>query len=471
MVRGNPSFSGLLGLVACLSFMAIEHKGIALRRRTQFIGLATTTGRAQKTGVGMGDVFTGIVIVWCVSPVIFWFVLRGKNAQLVKLRSADRNLSSSRASSIANRRDADKSADRVASLGKEIDLLDKSIEKLGVRLLKDNVKFIGGKVTSNNYASSKTKLEKLFEFCGKNEFNVPAEEKSSILLDLKTSFELAVRKQVEREEQARIKRQIRDEAKLEADRKRELLRLENEQLAIETALQKALAKATDEHDSEVERLRAQLAEAQTRSERAKSMAQLTRAGYVYVISNIGSFGKGVYKVGMTRRLEPLDRVKELGDASVPFPYDVHMMISSDDAPALENLLHKSMHKLRVNKVNLRREFFKVDLKRIASEVERHCGKIEYIRDPDAEQYNESMNMTDEDFNFVTEHLEKLAAETPLEPKGTTVTAESVLPSETPAGQPDPTLDCPLCERPVSIASLVEGENACPHCTELFAVEF
>ena len=79
---------------------------------------------------------------------------------------------------------------------------------------------------------------------------------------------------------------------------------------------------------------------------------------MYVLSNIGSFGEGVYKIGMTRRLEPQDRVRELGDASVPFPFDVHMMISCDDAPSLENALHRESHKQRVNKVNFRKEFFR-----------------------------------------------------------------------------------------------------------------
>ena len=124
------------------------------------------------------------------------------------------------------------------------------------------------------------------------------------------------------------------------------------------ALQKALAEAADEHSEEVERLKARLAEAVAKSQRTIAQAQLTKAGYIYVISNIGSFGQDVYKVGMTRRLEPLDRVRELGDASVPFSFDIHMMIACDDAPALENALHHALHKTRLNKLNLRKEFSK-----------------------------------------------------------------------------------------------------------------
>lgn len=112
------------------------------------------------------------------------------------------------------------------------------------------------------------------------------------------------------------------------------------------------------------------------------MAQLTKQGHVYIISNIGSFGEDVFKIGMTRRLEPMDRVKELSGASVPFDFDVHAMISCDDAPALE--------KYRINRINLRKEFFRVKLEKIINEVECHHGQMEYVADPAALQYLQSL---------------------------------------------------------------------------------
>jgi hypothetical protein len=135
-------------------------------------------------------------------------------------------------------------------------------------------------------------------------------------------------------------------------------------------------------------------------ERAKSRAQMTKSGYVYVLSNIGSFGDDVYKIGMTRRLEPMDRVKELGDASVPFPFDVHMMISSDDAPTLENTLHREFHRQRVNRANFRKEYFRVDLDAIRQAVEANHGEVEYVAEPEALEYRESLEMTDEDYDLV-----------------------------------------------------------------------
>jgi len=125
-------------------------------------------------------------------------------------------------------------------------------------------------------------------------------------------------------------------------------------------------------------------------ERAKSMAQLTKQGHVYVISNIGSFGENVFKIGITRRLEPMERVKELSGAAVLFDFDVHAMISCDDAPALEKTLHDHLESYRINRINLRKEFFRVELSKIINEVERHHGQDEYIADPLALQYLQSL---------------------------------------------------------------------------------
>ncbi|MEQ9074536.1 MAG: GIY-YIG nuclease family protein [Sandaracinaceae bacterium] len=125
-------------------------------------------------------------------------------------------------------------------------------------------------------------------------------------------------------------------------------------------------------------------------------AQLTRSGHVYVISNLGSFGEGVYKIGMTRRLEPLIRVKELGDASVPFSFDVHAMIYSEDAPALERALHVEFDGRRVNRVNTRKEFFRVSLAEVRKAVAKHHGVITFVTVAEAEEYWKTVAITNED---------------------------------------------------------------------------
>jgi hypothetical protein len=197
------------------------------------------------------------------------------------------------------------------------------------------------------------------------------------LLELKwgaTAQELKVR---QREEQRLLKEKIREEERAQ----REFERARKDALKEEEMLTKALERARKEMekagDAQREKYELQMRElterlhaAEERNQRALSMAQQTRAGHVYVISNIGSFGDEVFKIGMTRRLEPLDRVRELGDASVPFEFDVHALISSNDAPALETALHKRFLRNQVNKVNARKEFFRVGLNEIRLEVER-----------------------------------------------------------------------------------------------------
>jgi len=121
-----------------------------------------------------------------------------------------------------------------------------------------------------------------------------------------------------------------------------------------------------------------------------SMAQQTKRGHVYIISNLGSFGENVYKIGLTRRLEPLDRIRELGDSSVPFEFDVHALIFSEDAPGLETQLHKHFLLMQMNKVNHRKEFFKVDLAHIRQEVEKFGLTAKWTMKAQAQEYYETL---------------------------------------------------------------------------------
>lgn len=279
-------------------------------------------------------------------------------------------------------------------------LIDERSSELATRYLKESVKWIGASLNANNYALCKQRLLEVVERCRGIGFEISATEEAELLANLKSDYEKAVRAAMEREEQARIRAQIREEQQREREMERELRQLAREREAIENALAQALARTRDEHSAEVEQLRARLAEAEANSQRAISQAQLTKSGNVYVISNIGSFGDGVFKVGMTRRLEPLDRVRELGDASVPFPFDVHMMISCDDAPKLENALHRGLHHCRINKTNPRKEFFKTELEVIRQIVVANHGEIDYVADAEALQYRQSLTMTEDDMEFI-----------------------------------------------------------------------
>lgn len=288
--------------------------------------------------------------------------------------------------------------------------IDKKVEEVGSRYLKDTVKWVGSSVTANNFSSCKQRLQRAIEECREIGLAVPSDDEARYHANLKVEYEKLVRAAFEREEQARIRAQIREEQKREREIQRELDRLTREQETLQAALNRALAETKDEHSAIVEELRAKLADAEARAQRAISQAQITKAGYIYVISNLGSFGDGVFKIGMTRRLEPLDRVRELGDASVPFPFDVHMMISADDAPALESTLHRALHKSRLNKVNPRKEFFRATIDEIRQIVEENHGQVDYVADPEALQYREGLTISDEDVEYIEHVFEEIEEE-------------------------------------------------------------
>jgi hypothetical protein len=271
---------------------------------------------------------------------------------------------------------------------------------LAARYLADTEKAVGSSISANNYAACKQRLIRVIEWCKEAGFHVPQERESELLSTLQSDFEKEVRKQLEREEQARIKQRLKEEQALEREVQKAIETAAREKAIVESALKKALSEAGAAHSAEVEELRKRLEEAEKANQRALSQAQLTKAGHIYVISNIGSFGEEVFKIGMTRRLDPIDRVDELSDASVPFPFDVHMLISCDDAPSLENALHKHFHKARVNRVNLKKEFFKLPLQQIHEFVEQHHGKVEYVASPEALEYRQSATMSDEDQEFI-----------------------------------------------------------------------
>jgi len=147
---------------------------------------------------------------------------------------------------------------------------------------------------------------------------------------------------------------------------------------------------TEELRQRIADLEAKLNSAHVEAERARSMAERTRSGYVYIISNVGAFGEDIFKIGLTRRLDPDDRVKELCDASVPFSFDTHAMIYSDDAPALETALHKEFDDCRVNMANLRNEFFRVSLEEVEEAVHRLAPKASFFRDREAQEWYETL---------------------------------------------------------------------------------
>ena len=259
------------------------------------------------------------------------------------------------------------------------------------------------KVRYDNAVRVEERIQKLYERINK----LGQEKKCALdydylllkLQELALVHEYNEKKRQEADEQRMIREQMRDEEKAHRELERAQQEAEREAERYEKALDKARREAERVHgekltklQGEIERINQLLLEANARKERASSQAQLTKSGWVYVISNVGSFGEQVYKIGMTRRQDPMERIYELGDASVPFPFDVHARIPSDDAPKLEKILHKTFEHRRVNLVNMRKEFFAVSLEEIRQVVLKNHGEILFTLVAEAEEYRKTQMM-------------------------------------------------------------------------------
>lgn len=210
---------------------------------------------------------------------------------------------------------------------------------------------------------------------------------SSKVEELQLTHEMRETQKKEKEDRAEMARAEREEKRLIAEAEAS----EREERKYQILLEKARNEAdSDGNRKRIAELEAALAEAHSASERARAMAELTKSGYVYIISNIGSFGEDVVKIGLTRRLDPDDRVRELGDASVPFSFDTHAMIYSDNAPALENALHREFAARRINMSNFRKEFFKVTLDEVESAVRTIAPDAAFFKDREAQEWHETM---------------------------------------------------------------------------------
>lgn len=276
--------------------------------------------------------------------------------------------------------------------------------KLTLRSFNNECDTAISKVKFNNIQAIEKRILSAYETLNKvnkhNNIEIREEYLNLKLQELYLAYEYEQKKEEEREEQRRIKEQMREEQRVQQELQRIKEKIEKEETHFKQAidkLQNQLEKASDKKKEEIEQklreLEDQLAALEKDKQNVLEREQNTRAGYVYIISNIGSFGEDVFKIGMTRRLEPMDRVKELGDASVPFQFDVHAMIFSEDAPKLENALHRAFHGNRVNKINERKEFFNISLREIESVVvQEHNKVVEFTKLAEAQEYRESQRV-------------------------------------------------------------------------------
>lgn len=261
-----------------------------------------------------------------------------------------------------------------------------------------NVKYTNYDLSNERIYKSAENISKFGSNLG---LSITQEYINAKINELHLAFEYAERKERDKEDLRMARAEQKEQARAAKEMELERARIEKEQTHYQNAfkqIEKQLAFKPDDNDL-IEKKEALEKKLQSID---KSLVDIDyrqanmKAGYVYIISNIGSFGKNIYKIGMTRRLYPQDRVDELGDASVPFKFDVHAMIFSDDAPALEAALHREFEDRKVNMINQRREFFHVTLDEIKEVVKRNYDKtVEFVDVPEAEQYRLSEKLRNE----------------------------------------------------------------------------
>jgi len=299
--------------------------------------------------------------------------------------------------------DGVKGSNSNVNIGKFISISAKA--DMAGALLLTTVEMLCSKTNANNGHQA---LEKLSESiiatealikCFDSRAKINAEFKILLIKRLEIEIHFKKAKQLAKEEQRELREQEREEKKARqeaASIQKEAEKEEHIKSEAIAELEKKMEEKSDaeraSYQEELDRLKAELRDAHQKFERAKSRAQETKQGHVYIISNIGSFGKNVLKIGMTRRMEPMDRVKELGDASVPFTFDVHALIESDDAPNLESTLHKVFDHKRVNKVNRRKEYFNVNLEEIEKELQNLEINVLMNKVASADEYYQSIKL-------------------------------------------------------------------------------
>jgi hypothetical protein len=275
-------------------------------------------------------------------------------------------------------------------------------EKLLLRAFNGECDAAIANVSWNNIMKMEERIRKSFEAINKlgdvEKISLTPEYLELKLDEIRLTHEYEEKRHKEREEQRRVREEQREEEKARQEIEKAREEAEAEEVRFQKALEKAREEAARATGAQLEKLTQQinsfeskLDEARQRKERAISRAELTKSGFVYIISNIGSFGDNIYKIGMTRRVDPQERVQELGGASVPFPFDTHAILYSLNAPELEAALHQLFEARRLNLVNPRREFYRdVGIDEVESFVKSKGFSAQFIKQPEAREFRETL---------------------------------------------------------------------------------
>ncbi|EMM2322525.1 DUF4041 domain-containing protein [Clostridioides difficile] len=275
--------------------------------------------------------------------------------------------------------------------------------KTALKLFNSECDIAMSKVSFKNIDSIEKRIRKAFTDTNKlntsNKVSIKENYLNLKIDELYLYYEYLQMKEEEKEEQRALREQMKEEALVQKEIENQKRKLKKEELQFKNELLRLKSTIPEdekdklEWEQKINSIEEKLALLSKDLDDVLNREQNTRAGHVYIISNIGSFGENIYKIGVTRRLDPTERINELSSASVPFKYDIHATIFSEDAPKLESALHKAFDNKRVNKVNNRKEFFKVTLDEIRTEVEKNFDKtVEYTKLAEAQEYRQTLKM-------------------------------------------------------------------------------
>lgn len=275
--------------------------------------------------------------------------------------------------------------------------------KTALKLFNSECDIAMSKVSFKNIDSIEKRIRKAFTDTNKlntsNKVSIKENYLNLKIDELYLYYEYLQMKEEEKEEQRALREQMKEEALVQKEIENQKRKLKKEELQFKNELLRLKSTIPEDENDKLEweqkinSIEEKLALLSKDLDDVLNREQNTRAGHVYIFSNIGSFGENIYKIGVTRRLDPTERINELSSASVPFKYDIHATIFSEDAPKLESALHKAFDNKRVNKVNNRKEFFKVTLDEIRTEVEKNFDKtVEYTKLAEAQEYRQTLKI-------------------------------------------------------------------------------
>ncbi|MCJ0225632.1 DUF4041 domain-containing protein [Clostridioides difficile] len=275
--------------------------------------------------------------------------------------------------------------------------------KTALKLFNSECDIAMSKVSFKNIDSIEKRIRKAFTDTNKlntsNKVSIKENYLNLKIDELYLYYEYLQMKEEEKEEQRALREQMKEEALVQKEIENQKRKLKKEELQFKNELLRLKSTIPEDEkdkldwEQKINSIEEKLALLSKDLDDVLNREQNTRAGHVYIISNIGSFGENIYKIGVTRRLDPTERINELSSASVPFKYDIHATIFSEDAPKLESALHKAFDNKRVNKVNNRKEFFEVTLDEIRSEVEKNFDKtVEYTKLAEAQEYRQTLKI-------------------------------------------------------------------------------